>query len=171
MKLDAKLAKLLRIPTRGMKPHEAVPLQAIMLNRGLEKELTLTQGFLNQGQLCINHNEPTRYMCFIQRSDGEIFVAPAASNGTDYLSVKDKLNENINAEIILSNVAREDWFGTLNEGFLNPRYAALEFLAQHHPRADARVAAIKALMWLEETDPNERAKELADAQAITSQHN
>lgn len=154
MKLNKQLAKLLRIPTTGMKSFDILNHQSVIVTTGLYDEIKSTRFFRDAGQLHCDQDEPTESAFFIQREDGRIYVVSAGVAPSIEL-IREYLDPDIKADVILCAVAAEN-LSRYGKRFLNEEYGPLEFLAQHHPSHGVRVRVIADL------------SEMADAQANSS---
>lgn len=153
MKLNKKLVKLLRIPTRGMKPFDILNHQPVIIKTGRYDEIKSTRFFRDTGQLHHYHSGSTLPAFFIQREDGRLHVVSAGAAPSVEL-ISEYLDPDVKADVILCEVLAEN-ISRYEKRFLNAEYGPLEFLARHHPSQSVRVKVIADLL------------EIANAQAIT----
>lgn len=152
MKLDKDFACELRISTEGMEEFHILKHQPVVLKTGLYDEIKSTKFYRDSGLLHHNHNEPTDYAFYIQREDGEIFIG-ACSGIIYYECIKEFLDSEIKAEVILCEVPAHQvsYFG---KRYLNAKYGAFEFLAQHHPLHEVRLKMTAELMEIAHAEEN-----------------
>lgn len=152
MKLDKEMARRLRISTEGMESFDILKHQPVVLKTGLYDEIKSTKFYRESGQLHHNHNEPRGFAFYIQREDGEIFIG-ACSGIIYYECIKEFLDSEIKAEVILCEVPAHQvsYYG---KRYLDIKYGAFEFLAQHHPSHEMRVKMTVELMEIAHAEEN-----------------